>query len=92
LLLCFFGDAFFDRGNSRPIDVAGASGTVVLRMVLMKPCDGVGKKELKCELWCKNQYGNRIMVGSACQPMLSSLDQLKANGILLRYADTYSNR
>jgi hypothetical protein len=70
LLKSFFGDRFFHGGTNRviAIDMAGDGDSVIPKMVLKNySIDNTGN-EILADIWCENQYGNRIMIGKASIP------------------------
>lgn len=67
LMISFFGEAWFTSGELRTaaIDMAGDGDTVFPKAtVRARDFDG-SREELFLGVWCENQYGNKIMVGTA---------------------------
>lgn len=67
LLTCFFGEHFIRNGTTQvvAIDMAGDGDTVIPKMVLKDFSLKDRGNEIEAEIWCENQYGNRIMIGKA---------------------------
>jgi len=77
LLTCFFGAAFFQGGKMgvTAIDMAGDGDTIIPKMVLKKEYESKISEGVDAELWCENQYGNRIAVGGASFPISNTNEE-----------------
>lgn len=66
LLGSFFGEDFFINASTSvvAIDMAGDGDTIIPKMSLKNNFTNNDQTNVEFELWCENQYGNRIMVGS----------------------------
>ena len=67
LMINFFGENWFEHGETKVIviDTAGDGDTISPKSVIKsKEFDG-SKEKITLDIWCENQYGNKIMVGSA---------------------------
>ena len=66
LLVNFFGESFFHCGKTdlTVIDMAGDGDTVIPKMALKEHYgQGNNYTEISADLWCENQYGNKIILG-----------------------------
>jgi hypothetical protein len=67
LLICFLGDAWFDGGKSQviAIEMAGDGDKAVPKAAIHPDSTFIKKGDLRMDLWCDNQYRNKIMLGNA---------------------------
>lgn len=67
LMINFFGEDWFSHGETDviAIDMAGDGDTIFPKAVIKSKEVNGTKCKVGVELWCENQYGNKMMVGTA---------------------------
>jgi len=67
MLINFCGDRIYNSGNTKTvaIDMAGDGDTIIPKMVLKEPISQINSSGMIADIWCENQYGNKIMIGGA---------------------------
>jgi hypothetical protein len=73
LLLNFCGDSFQYGGqmSTIAINMAGDGDIVIPKMVIKEKKTAVGtiKGKTVYDIWCENQYNNKVMIGSAIEEL-----------------------
>jgi len=67
LMINFFGEGWFYNGEAKviAIDMAGEGDVVVAKSVIKSRKDDARENKTVLDIWCENQFGNKIMIGTA---------------------------